>query len=133
MDLNPLSVGLGLIDSIIKRVWPDKTEQERARFAAAMAADEHLTQLLVGQLKINENEAANPNLFVSGWRPSVGWVCSLAFAWQFLFLPIFLFIGQATGHPFSAPVFDISTMVTVLMGLLGMGTLRTYEKIKGLS
>ncbi len=131
-SLNPLSAGIDLITAVISRVWPDKTEQQKQQLAAAMAADANITSLLTGQMKVNEVEAAHSNLFVSGWRPCVGWVCALAFAWQFVLLPIFLFIGHLTGHPVQAPVFDISTMLTVLMGMLGLGSLRTYEKVKGL-
>lgn len=126
-----LDAGISLITAIISRVWPDKTEQEKAQLAAAMAADENFTKLMTGQMEVNQEEAKNPNLFVSGWRPCVGWVCALSFSWQFVALPIFLFIGEATGHHIPTPVFDVSTMVTVLMGLLGLGTLRTYEKVKG--
>ena len=132
VSLNPISAGIDLITAVISRVWPDKTEQQKEELAAAMAADENITKLLTGQMAIDEAEAASPSLFVAGWRPMVGWVCAGAFAWQFVVLPVFLFIGQAVGHPIAAPVFDISTMLTVLMGMLGLGSLRTYEKVKGI-
>lgn len=131
--LNPVSAGIELITSIIGRVWPDKTEQEKAQLAAAMQADNNLTKLLSGQLEVNAAEAANPNLFVAGWRPCVGWVCAMAFAWQFVMLPIIVFTASLLHHPVPVPVFDISTLNTVLMGMLGLGTMRTYEKIKGVS
>lgn len=128
--INPI---IGLITSIIGRVWPDKTEQAKAELAAALAEDKNLTDLLTGQMQINAAEAASPSLFVAGWRPFVGWVCASAFAWQFVCLPILLFISNAVGHPIPVPSFDISTMVTVLMGMLGLSTMRTYEKIQGVS
>lgn len=131
--VDPISSGIGLITAVISRVWPDKTEQQKAQLAAALAADANITTLLKGQMEVNAVEAAHSNLFVAGWRPCIGWVCALAFAWQFVGLPIFLFIGQAVGHVIVPPVFDISTMVTVLMGMLGIGGLRTYEKIKGVN
>jgi hypothetical protein len=121
----------GLINTIISRVWPDKTEQQRLELIAEMQKDENLTKLMTGQMEVNAAEAAHPNLFVAGWRPCVGWVCASAFAWQFVVLPILLFVSEVFGHHVPTPEFDIGTMVTVLMGMLGLGGLRTYEKIKG--
>ncbi len=128
---NPLSSGIDLITAIVSRVWPDKTEQQKAQLAAAMAADENFTKLMTGQMEINAAEAANSSLFVSGWRPAVGWVCAFAFAWQFVALPILLFLTAILGHPIPAPQFDFGTMSTVLMGMLGLGALRSYDKVKG--
>lgn len=133
MSYDPVTAGIDLISSIVSRVWPDKTAQEQARLTAALQADNNLTELLNGQLKINEQEAQSSNLFVAGWRPCVGWVCAAAFAWQFVCLPILVFAGNSIGHPIAIPNFDITTMLTVLMTMLGMGSLRTYEKVKGVS
>src|ERR1051326_1428854 len=125
MSLEPITAGIDLITSIVSRVWPDKTEAEKARLALALQQDENLTKLLVGQMQVNANEASSDNLFVAGWRPCVGWVCALAFTWQFVILPILLFIGSALGHPVPVPNFDFTTMLTVLMGMLGLGAMRT--------
>lgn len=78
------------------------------------------------QAKINEIEAQHRNLFVSGWRPSVGWVCSLAFAYHFVAFPIIKTIYPDTEFP----ILETEPLFTVLMGMLGLGGLRTYEKIK---
>jgi len=131
MAIPVVLAGIGLINSIISRVWPDKTEQEKAQLAAAMAADENFTKLMTGQMAVNEAEASSSNLFVAGWRPAVGWVCALAFAWQFVGLPILLFITSLFHYPVIAPVFDFATMSTVLMGMLGLGAMRSYDKQKG--
>ena len=83
-------------------------------------------QILEIQAKINEVEARHRSLFVSAWRPSVGWVCSLAFAYHFVAFPIIKTIYPDTEFP----VLDTEPLFTVLMGMLGLGGLRTYEKIK---
>ena len=83
-------------------------------------------QILEIQAKINEVEARHRSLFVSAWRPSVGWVCSLAFAYHFVAFPIIKTIYPGTEFP----VLDTEPLFTVLMGMLGLGGLRTYEKIK---
>ena len=80
------------------------------------------------QADINLEEAKSPSLFISGWRPALGWTCAAAFAWVYVLQPITTFILAATHHPVALPTLDFSTMSTVLMGMLGLAGLRTYEK-----
>jgi hypothetical protein len=89
-------------------------------------------QLATGQIEVNKVEAANQSLFVSGWRPAVGWSCALAFAFKFLGGPLVFVVAQWIGHPITLPQFDFTEMSTVLMGMLGLGAMRSVEKIKGL-
>lgn len=86
------------------------------------------------QTAINAVEAANANIFVSGWRPFMGWVCGAAFAYKFVLQPFIIFMLMACGSSFNPkllPVLDWAEMAPVLLGLLGLGGLRTFEKIKG--
>lgn len=84
-------------------------------------------QILELQTKINEVEAQQRSMFVAGWRPSVGWVCSLAFAYHFVAFPII----QTIYPDVDFPELDTEPLFTVLMGMLGLGGLRTFEKLKG--
>ncbi|HET7150889.1 MAG TPA: holin family protein [Candidatus Acidoferrum sp.] len=92
----------------------------------AMAGD---IAALQGQLEVNKTEAASQNVFVSGWRPFVGWVCGSAFAWAFVLQPFAAFTLGAFGKHLVLPTLDLSNLMPVLLGMLGLGAMRTYEKI----
>jgi len=82
------------------------------------------------QIEVNKVEAGSSSLFVSGWRPFVGWTCGVALCYHFVLQPFLMFILSSTGNPMELPTFDMTTLTTVLMGMLGLGGLRTYEKVK---
>lgn len=82
------------------------------------------------QAAINQEEARNTNLFVSGWRPFIGWVCGAAFAYHYVFQPFLVFALAAQGRQIDLPEFPMDTLLTVLLGMLGLGGMRTYEKIR---
>ena len=83
------------------------------------------------QIEVNKTEAAHRNVFVAGWRPFIGWVCGAAFAYHFVLQPIFVFALAAYGVSLELPSFDMGALMTVLTGMLGLGGLRTFEKMKG--
>jgi hypothetical protein len=130
------NVGMKLID----RFFPDAAAADAAKLEllkmqqagelAQLAAD---TDLAKGQLKVNEVEAANSSIFTSGWRPFVGWTCGAAFAYKFVLAPFIVLGLTAAGHPISLPVLDFTEMSTILLGMLGLGGMRTVEKIKGVA
>lgn len=127
-----------LIGNVLDRVIPDPEKSAEAKLKMmqlvqngeleALHAD---VQLATGQMDINKVEAANSNLFVSGWRPAIGWICAGAMAFKFMGGPAASVISQWMGHPIVLPTFDFTEMSTILLGMLGLGTLRTYEKVKG--
>lgn len=126
MALDPLTAGMGLVDTVINKIWPDKSEAERQQLAAAVS-------LVQGQIAINQAEAGNPSVFVSGWRPAIGWVCGMACAWNWVGLKIALFVAAYLGHDLNLAPADIGEMMPVLLGMLGLGGLRTAEKINGVA
>jgi hypothetical protein len=83
--------------------------------------------------RVNKVEAASRSVFVSGWRPAVGWCCVTAMSLNFVVFPLASFVLAQTGHLVELPTLDMSEMMPVLMGLLGLGGLRTVEKIKQVS
>ena len=89
--------------------------------------------LKLEQIKVNALEAQSPDLFRGGWRPFVGWVCGTGLAVQFLVAPLATWAAALYGHAVAFPSLDMGTLMTLLGGLLGLGTLRTTEKIKGVA
>lgn len=87
----------------------------------------------IAQLDINKTEAAHRSIFVAGWRPFIGWSCGVALAWNYIAQPILVFTLAQTGNLVDLPALDMSQMMPVLMGMLGLGGLRTFEKYKSVS
>ena len=86
-----------------------------------------------GQIDVNVVEAANPNLFVSGWRPFIGWVCGIALAYQYVASPLLMWIASSLHIVLAAPPKLDGTLWELVFALLGMGGLRTFEKVKGVA
>tara|TARA_R110000803_G_scaffold9824_2_gene30613 strand:+ start:483 stop:854 length:372 start_codon:yes stop_codon:yes gene_type:complete len=82
------------------------------------------------QIEVNKIESGSSSLFKSGWRPFTGWVCSVALCYHFVLQPFLMFVLLSIGKPMELPVFDMSTLTTVLFGMLGLGGMRSFEKIK---
>ena len=121
---------ISTVGTVIDRVVPDKNAREKAKEELERALNDQDFQIALEQIKVNAEEAKSESLFKSGWRPSVGWICSIAFALHFVILPLFNYILMLCGgQPILVP-FQMDTLLTVLLGLLGMGTLRTVEKMK---
>jgi len=86
-----------------------------------------------GQLEVNKAEATSASVFVSGWRPFIGWTCAVALAFEFVVSPLVQWIGFVAGHPIPKPPTLSEHLWELLFGMLGLGALRSLEKIKGAS
>lgn len=134
LDITGFGAIADFAGDLVKRFFPDKTEQEKAQLSLMLTTMQNQMAMNQGQMDTNKVEAASPSLLVSGWRPFVGWVCGSACAWNWIGLPILLFLAKVFHHPVEgvAPA-DLTQMLPLLMGMLGMGALRTYEKQQGVA
>ena len=120
----------GLLDKFIE----DKDQKAKLAHEIATMSQKHAQELNLAQIAVNKAEAQSGSLFKGGWRPAVGWVCAIAFLYHFLLKDLIIFVCAFAGVDVpDLPEFDMSTLLTVLGGMLGIGTLRTYEKQKGIT
>lgn len=127
MDITGIGEAAQAAKSIIGMIFPDKTESEKAQLSAALS-------LIQAQTDTNKVEAANPSVFVAGWRPWIGWVCGFALAYVAVFEPVGRFIALVWFHYSGAfPVIDTTITLQILLGMLGLGGMRSVEKIKGVA
>lgn len=125
---------LPIIGSVLDKVIPDTAAREQAKSDMEKALVENANAINLAILEVNKAEAQHRSLFVAGWRPFVGWSCGIAFFWHFVGAPIATFILAYAGIDAPPlPTFDMGSLLTVLMGMLGLGGLRTFEKLKNLT
>jgi hypothetical protein len=122
------------LKDLMDRVIPDPAQKAQleiqlAQLASAEQEREH--QEVLAQSQTNTAEASNPNLFVAGWRPFVGWVCGAGVAYSFILEPLMEFFAKLDGYTGGFPALDTSNLMTLMMGMLGLGYLRTKEKLNG--
>lgn len=108
-----------------------KVELEEIQLQLASKLQDQVNAQLQGQLDIDKQEAASQSTFVSGWRPFIGWICGAGLGVQFLLNPIVTWIAALAKHPVQFPTLDLGTLLTLLFGMLGLGAMRTYEKVQG--
>ena len=128
----------GVIGQIITRVWPDESQKaaallelEKLKQAGEFKAIDAELQAMQMQADVNKVEAANPDRFVSGWRPAVGWVCASALAWHYIGRPVASWVLLMSGGDQPIPEVELGDLFVILCGLLGLGGLRTVEKLNG--
>lgn len=129
MALDPVTAALDIGGKLIDRLWPDPAKAAEAKLELIKLQQSGELSVVIGQLEVNKAEAANPSVFVSGWRPFVGWVCGTGLAMQFIVSPTLTWVAQLLERTLILPPLDTATLITMLGGLLGLGGLRTYEKI----
>lgn len=117
----------GLLDKFIE----DKDQKNKLAHEIATMAEKQMHEANIGQIEINKEEAKHRSIFVAGWRPFLGWGLAFAMIWHFVFAPMIIFGFSYAGMAApELPAFDMDSLMTVLLGMLGLGGLRTVEKIK---
>ena len=114
----------GLLDKFIE----DKDQKAKLAHEIATMSQKYAQEIAKGQMAINQVEAAHKSLLVSGWRPALGWVCVLGMFGNFITIPFSNFVLALLGINIVIPLVPLETMMPVLMGMLGLGAMRTYEK-----
>ena len=125
----------GTLGTVIDKAIPDKNQSQKMKYEMQMALMQDISKINVAQTETNKQEAQHRTVFVAGWRPFVGWTCGIALAWHFVVAPFIIFLSAYIGVelPENMPTFDMESLLTVLMGMLGLGGLRTFEKFKGVA
>ncbi len=124
---------LPLIGEVIDRVVPDKNGALKAKAAIEKSLVDNANTLNLAQAKINMEEAKHRSIFVAGWRPFLGWVAASGFAWMFVLQPLAQWLLVLQGNPITLPVFQTDILLELTFAMLGLASLRTFEKAKGLS
>jgi hypothetical protein len=116
----------GLLDKFIE----DKDQKAMLAHKIATMSEEHHQDLMKAQIEVNKVEAASSNLFVAGWRPFIGWTCGLGMFGNFITIPFSNFVLALVGMDIVIPLVPLETMMPVLMGMLGLGAMRSFEKTR---
>ena len=132
--MNPLILGpiLEVGKRLIDNLFPDPAQKAKAEMDMMILLQTQDLQKVMGQLEVNAAEAASPDPFTSRWRPFVGWCCGFGFLWATIGQPVFAYVAVMKGWP-PAPAIDTDVLMYTLGGMLGLGTLRTVEKAKGVA
>jgi hypothetical protein len=121
---------LGIVDTFVKRYFPDPAEADRARaelLGSLLAADR-------GQMAVNKAEAEHRSLFVAGWRPALGWAGALTLGWAYFGQYVASWLLVVAGRSdIALPVIPTDDMLELVLALLGIGGMRTFEKIRGVA
>jgi hypothetical protein len=139
--LDPITAGLDFASKIIDKIFPDKTAAEQAKLKMfEMTQQGQLQQiqndfnLSIEQIKVNAIEAASASRFVAGWRPFIGWVCGFSLFYNYILFPFYAYTAKLvyTSAP-AMPVLDNGELISLLMALLGLGAMRSFDKAKQLA
>ena len=128
-----LNALIGPVTGLLDKFIEDKDQKAKLAHEVATMAENHAQEIAKGQMEINAVEAANSNVFVSGWRPFIGWTCGLGMFGNFITIPFSNFVLALLEYDIVIPLVPLETMMPVLMGMLGLGAMRTYEKKSGVS
>jgi len=132
--INLIGSLIGPVTGLLDKFVEDKDQKNALAHEIATMAQKQAAAAAMAQIEVNKSESQHKSLFVAGWRPSVGWTCSIALFYHYVLVPCILFGVALSGKEIPPlPVFDMDSLMTVLLGMLGMGGLRSFEKYKNLT
>jgi hypothetical protein len=130
----------GVVGKVIDRAWPDPAQKaqaalelEKLRQEGGFKEIDAALEAARMQTEVNKIEAASSNVFVSGWRPATGWICAAALGWHYIGRPLCDWAILMTGSTVVIPQVEVGDLLVVLLGMLGLGGMRTAEKMKGVA
>jgi len=121
------------IETVVDRLVPDKNKANELKLEMMHELQQGALAQAMAQLEVNKTEAAHGSVFVSGWRPFIGWVCGIALAYQYVLSPILMYASNAFGLEIPAPPTLDNSLWELVLGMLGMGAMRTFEKMQGVA
>lgn len=125
---------VGPIAGLLDKIIPDKDAREKMAHDIAVLAETQAHAQIMAQMEVNKQEAAHASIFVAGARPAIMWICGAGIAWNFVLRPIGMWVAFLWGADLTdAPELDVGELTTILLGMLGLGGLRTYEKQHGVA
>ena len=134
MSLDPFTAGFDLIKTGLDKFFPDADTELKGKLEAAASEINNAYQLQLSQLEINKVEAGSTSLFVAGWRPAIGWVCGVSLLYAALVEPIARFIATVLfTYTGLFPIINTELTLQILLGLLGLAGMRSFEKSKGVT
>ena len=134
MALDPFTAGFDLIKAGLDKFFPDADTELKGKLAEAASEINNAYQLQLSQLEINKVEAGSTSLFVSGWRPAIGWVCGVSLLYAALVEPIARFIATVLfTYTGLFPIINTELTLQILLGILGLAGMRSFEKSKGIT
>ena len=124
---------IGPVSGLLDKFIEDKDQKNKLAHEIATMADKHSHEIATAQIEVNKEEAKSRSWWIAGWRPACGWICTLAMGYHFIIQPLLIFFLAIFGLKMDIPSFDMDTLMTVLLGMLGLGGLRSFEKHKKLT
>ncbi len=124
---------LPALGTLIDRLIPDRAAAERAKAEMEQQLVTAANAAAMAQVEVNKVEAAHSSVFVAGWRPSIGWVCAAGLAWAFVLAPITSWALVVLGIRAELPAIHTDYLLELVLAMLGIGGLRTFEKLRGVA
>lgn len=121
------------LGTLVDRLIPDKAAAERAKADMEAALIKASNEAALAQVEVNKIEAGHSSVFVAGWRPAIGWVCAAALAWAFIVAPVASWTMAALGVRETLPAIGTDNLFELVLAMLGLGGLRTFEKMRGVA